>query len=156
MSKDASYSKKLTLIYLQELFRTRTDKTHFVRMPEILNYLAERGVFVDRRTIYTDISILNQSGFEIEGVQEKGGYKYHHINRKFDTNELKVLIDSVAASKFLTLAKSRELIAKIKSLGIAADSNNLNRNVLLGKRIKSMNEKVLKNLDMNHAAINNN
>lgn len=156
MKEGKSESKKLALLYLQELFLLKTDSTHYIRMPEILDYLAERDVFVDRRTIYTDISILNQSGFEIEGVQEKGGYKYHHINRKFDTNELKVLIDSVAASKFLTLAKSRELIAKIKSLGIAADSNNLNRNVLLGKRIKSMNDKVLKNLDMIHAAINNN
>ena len=156
MSKDTSYSKKLTLVYLQELFRTRTDKTHFVRMPEILDYLAERGVYVDRRTIYTDLTLLDYADFEVKGVQERGGYKYHHIKRKFDTNELKILVDSVAASKFLTQKKSNELIAKIKSLGSIYDESELNRNILLGKRIKSMNDKVLNNLDIIHYAINYN
>ena len=73
MSERKSESKKLALLYLRELFLERTDSTHYIRMPEILEYLAERNVYVDRRTVYTDISLLNQSGFEITGVQEKGG-----------------------------------------------------------------------------------
>ena len=79
-------------------------------MPEILDYLAERNVFVDRRTVYTDISILNQAGFEIVGIAENGGYKYHHPSWLFDTAELKFLIDSIAASKFLTEKKSKDLV----------------------------------------------
>lgn len=156
MSKGTSDSKKLTLIYLQQLFLEKTDKTHFIRMPEILDYLAEKEVFVDRRTIYTDLKLLNYTGFEIVGVQEKGGYKYHHPSRLFDTNEVKFLIDSVAASKFLTEKKSKELINKIKTLGSDFDSEALNRSVLLGKRIKSMNDKVLKNLDIIYTALSNN
>ena len=156
MSKGTSDSKKLTLIYLQQLFLEKTDKTHFIRMPEILDYLAEKEVFVDRRTIYTDLKLLNYTGFEIVGVQEKGGYKYHHPSRLFDTNEIKFLIDSVAASKFLTEKKSKELINKIKTLGSNFDNEALNRSVLLGKRIKSMNDKVLKNLDIIYAALSNN
>ena len=50
MSKGTSDSKKLTLIYLQQLFLEKTDETHYVRMPEILSYLASKEVFVDRRT----------------------------------------------------------------------------------------------------------
>ena len=65
-------------------------------------------------------------------------------------------MDSVAASKFLTQKKSTELIAKIKSLGSVYDESELNRNILLGKRIKSMNDKVLNNLDIIHYAINYN
>lgn len=156
MSKGTSDSKKLTLIYLQQLFLEKTDKTHFIRMPEILDYLAEKEVFVDRRTIYTNLKLLNYTGFEIVGVQEKGGYKYHHPSRLFDTNEIKFLIDSVAASKFLTEKKSKELINKIKTLGSNFDNEALNRSVLLGKRIKSMNDKVLKNLDIIYAALSNN
>lgn len=75
MASDKSESKKLALLYLQDLFLERTDETHFIRMPDILEYLAEKNVFVDRRTVYTDISILNQAEFEIVGVAEKGGYK---------------------------------------------------------------------------------
>lgn len=156
MGKGTSDSKKLTLIYLQQLFLEKTDETHYVRMPEILSYLASKEVFVDRRTIYTDLKLLDYTGFEIVGVQEKGGYKYHHPSRLFSTNELKFLIDSVAASKFLTEKKSKELITKIKTLGSTFDNESFNRNILLGKRIKSMNEKVLKNLDLIYAALSNN
>lgn len=151
-----SESKKLSVLYIKELFLNKTDKTHFVRMPEILEYLAERNVFVDRRTVYTDISILNQSGFEIVGVAEKGGYKYHHPSRLFNTSELKFLIDSIAASRFLTEKTSRELITKVKTLGSSYDNPVLNRTVLSSKRVKSMNDKMFKNLDLLYAAISSN
>ena len=148
-----SENKKLAVLYLKDLFLERTDKTHFVRMPEILAYLEERNVFVDRRTVYTNISLLNQSGFEIIGIAEKGNYKYHHPSRLFNTLELKFLVDSIAASKFLTEKKSKELITKVKTLGNSFDNSALNRDVLSPKRIKSMNDKVFKNLDSIYAAI---
>lgn len=153
MNDNKSESKKLIPLYLQQLFLERTDKTHFIRMPEILSFLETKGIYADRRTIYSAISILNTANFEIVGIQEKGGYKYHHPKRLFDTNELKFLIDSIATSKFLTDKKSTELINKVKSLGSNFDSLSLNRNVLLDKRIKSMNDKVFKNLDCIYAAI---
>jgi len=153
MEKKSLDSKKLTLIYLQQLFLKRTDKTHYIRMPEIIDYMAERDIFVDRRTIYKDIKLLNYSGFEIVGVQEKGGYKYHYPSRLFSDNELKFLIDSVAASKFLTEGKSKELISKIKTLGSSYSNESLNRHVLLGKRVKSMRDIVFKNLDVLYKAI---
>ncbi len=144
---EKSESKKLIPLYLQELFLTKTDKNHYVRMPEILSFLEDRGIYADRRTIYSAISLLNTAEFEIVGVQEKGGYKYHHPERLFSSNELKFMIDSVAASKFLTEKKSKELIEKIKSLGSDYEGKVLNRNVLLSKRIKTMNDRVFKNLD---------
>lgn len=156
MAKGNSDSKKLTLIYLQQLFLEKTDKTHYITMPDILSYLVERDIFVDRRTIYTDIKLLNYTGFEIVGVAEKGGYKYHHPSRLFDTSELKFLIDSIAASKFLTEKKSKELITKVKTLGNSFDNSALNRGVLSPKRIKTMNDKVFKNLDLLYAAISSN
>ena len=101
-----SESKKLIPVYLQKFFLEKTDKNHFIRMPEILSFLETKGIYADRRTIYSAISLLNTAGFEIVGIQEKGGYKYHHPNRTFNTNELKFLIDSVAASKFLTISRT--------------------------------------------------
>ena len=150
---EKSESKKLIPLYLQQLFLEKTDKTHYIRMPEILSFLESKGIFADRRTIYAAISLLNFTDFEIVGVHEKGGYKYHHPKRLFDTSELKFLIDSIATSKFLTEKKSKELINKVKSLGSNFDSQSFNRTVLLNKRIKSMNDKVFKNLDTIYAAI---
>ena len=156
MSKDTSISKKLILIYLQQFFLNRTDKTHYVYMSDIMEYLEARDIYADRRTIYSAISLLDYVNFRIEGIPEKGNYKYHHTNRLFDTAELKIMIDAVAASKYLTEKKSRELIAKIKTLGCSFDSDKLNRDILMRKKIKSMNDKVLKNLDIIYSAINSN
>ena len=153
---EKSESKKLIPLYLQQLFLEKTDKTHFIRMPEILSFLETKGIYADRRTIYSAISILNTVDFEIVGIREKGDYKYHHPKRLFDKNELKFLIDSIATSKFLTERKSKELINKAKSLGSIFDGISINRNVLLDKRIKSMNDKVFKNLDTIYAAIDTN
>lgn len=150
---EKSESKKLIPLYLQQLFLEKTDKTHYIRMPEILSFLESKGIFADRRTIYAAISLLNSTDFEIVGVQEKGGYKYHHPKRLFTINELKFLVDSIATSKFLTEKKSKELINKVKSLGSSFDSQSFNRNVILDRRIKSMNDKVFKNLDTIYAAI---
>ena len=156
MESSKSESKKLALLYLRDLFLDRTDEIHYIRMPEILEYLEKRNVFVDRRTVYADISLLNQSGFEIIGVAEKGGYKYHHPSRLFTTAELKFLIDSIAASKFLTERKSKELVSKVKTLGTNFDNAALNRGVLSPKRIKTMNDKVFDNLDALYDAISSN
>ena len=154
--KKKSDSKKLIPLYLKEIFLEKTDKTHFIRMPDIQNELEKRGVIADRRTIYTDISLLEAVDFHIVGVQEKGNYKYHLPERDFDSNELKILIDSVASSKFLTEKKSRELIKKLKTLGSTFDNESFNRRVLLDKRVKSMNDRIFKNLDSLYAAIVNN
>ncbi len=150
---EKSESKKLIPLYLERLFLEETDETHYIRMPQILSFLETKGIYADRRTIYAAVSLLNTIGFEIVGVQEKGGYKYHHPSKLFRASELKFLVDSVAASKFLTEKKSKELINKIKSLGSKFDGQSLNRSVLLNKRIKSMNDKVLRNLDHIYAAI---
>lgn len=151
-----SESKKLIPLYLQRLFLEKTDNSHYIRMSEILSFLESKGIFADRRTIYSAISLLNSIDFEVIGVQEKGGYKYHHPKRLFDKNELKFLIDSIAGSKFLTEKKSKELINKVKSLGSNYDGLSLNRSVLLDKRIKSMNDKVFKNLDCIYEAVASN
>lgn len=157
MTRDnQSEKKRLALIYLRDLFAERTDETHFVRMPEILDYLAERQVYVDRRTVYTAITDLNQAGFTVDKVKGKGDTKYHHPERLFNTAELKFLVDAIASSKFLTDNKSKELIEKVKTMGTAFDSPALNRGILSPKRIKSMNDKVFKNLDQIYSAIASN
>ena len=156
MDKDISDSKRLSLVYLQELFLRRTDETHYVKMPEILSFLEKKDIFIDRRTVYTYFKLLNYTGFDIVSVREKGDCKYHHPQRIFDITELKFLIDSIAASKFLTEKKSKELIDKVKSLASDYDNAALNRGILLGNRVKSINNTVLSNLDSIYAAIADN
>lgn len=152
----SSDSKKLALIYLQQLFLERTDENHYVSMKDIISYLEEKDVFLERRTVYTCIRQLEYAGMEIEGVQLKDTYGYHLRKRLFDTSELKFLIDSVSGSKFLTERKSKELTDKIKTLGSVHQYYDLDRKVMPTKRIKSMNDKVFSNLDFIYKAIQSN
>lgn len=155
--KESSDTKRLIPLYLRELFLKKSDKNHYLTFEQLDNYLIQNDVYADRRTIYSAIGILNSVGFEIEGVRAKGGeYHYFHTNRDFDSNEIKFLIDSVASSKFLTEKKSLDLIKKIKKLGTDFDSESFNRRILLSKRVKSMNDKVFKNLDLIYSAISSN
>ena len=156
LNKEISDSKKLILLYLQELFLEKTDKTHFITIADINNYLEQKEIYADRKTIYANIKLLNYFGFEIVGTPSKDKYYYNHPDRLFDENELKFLIDSVAASKFLTQKKLNELITKIKSLASVYERENLNRSVLIGNRIKSMDNKIFKNLDVIYSALSNN
>lgn len=153
MSYTHSESKRLIPLYLQELFIQRTDETHYITMKEIQSFLHTKNIYADRRTIYSAISLLNEANFGIVGVHGKGEYKYHLPKRILDKNELKFLIDSIAASKFLTEKKSNELIKKVKSFGSSYEIDVFHRRILHGKRIKTMNDKVLKNLDSLYLAI---
>ena len=153
MAYTHSENKRLIPLYLQELFIQRTDETHYITMKEIQSFLHTKNIYADRRTIYSAISLLNEADFGIVGVHGKGEYKYHLPKRILDKNELKFLIDSIAASKFLTEKKSNELIKKVKSFGSSYEIDVFHRRILHGKRIKTMNDKVLKNLDSLYLAI---
>lgn len=153
MEKQKSESKKLLPLYLKQLFLEKTDETHYVEMKDILEYLETKGIYADRRTVYSAIHLLDETGFKVEHISGRGIYKYHYHDRLFDLKELKFLIDAVSASKFLTEKKSKELINKIKSLGSKYDGMKLNRNILIGNRIKSMKDKIFDNLDILYTAI---
>lgn len=155
---EKSESKKLVPLYLIELFTQRTDKNHYIEIKDIISFLRQKKIFVDRRTIYAAISILNSTGFEIESIKGNGKCKYYLSKRAFTTAELKFLVDAIAASRFLTETKSKELIDKVKAMASDFDNELLNRNTLLSNRVKSMDEtiQVFNNLDQLHKAINNN
>lgn len=105
---------------------------------------------------YTDIEALKSYGFDIKGFKEKGTYFYHLVNRKFELAELKLLVDAVQSSKFITVKKSNELIKKIESLASKYESKELHRQVYVSNRIKTMNESIYYNVDQLHEAINTN
>lgn len=156
-NKKKSDSKKLIPLYIKELFLAKSDNTHPLTMGEIQAYLLEKGVTADRRTIYSAISLLESVDFHIEKRRSyDGSFNYYLPERQFDSNEIKFLIDSISSSSFLTERKAKELINKIKSLGSVYDYDSFNRRVLLGRRIKSMNDKIFKNLDLLYEAISTN
>ena len=151
MSK--SSNQKLKLIYLMKILLERTDETHSITMPEIIDALAAYGVGAERKSIYNDIENLRLYGLDVIGTQENRTYYYHIGNRQFELAELKLLVDSVQSAKFITDKKSNELIKKIEGLASKYEASQLHRQVFVAGRVKTMNESIYYNVDSIHTAI---
>ena len=147
---------KLRPFYIAKILHERTDEEHTLSTTQIIEILeSEYGISSHRQTIKTDIEMLRQFGFEIEEIKSTQN-RYNMFARTFDTPELKLLIDAVESSKFITSSKSRELVEKISSLTSEHVAAALKRNVSCEGRIKPGHEKVYIILDTINDAINKN
>ena len=147
---------KLRPFYIAKILHERTDEEHTLSTTQIIEILeSEYCISSHRQTIKTDIEMLRQFGFEIEEIKSTQN-RYNMFARTFDTPELKLLIDAVESSKFITSSKSRELVEKISSLTSEHVAAALKRNVSCEGRIKPGNEKVYIILDTINDAINKN
>lgn len=148
-----SSNQKLKLIYLMKILLERTDETHGITMPEIIEALAAYDISAERKSLYSDIENLRLYGLDIIGTQEDRTYFYHIGSRQFELAELKLLVDSVQSAKFITAKKSNELIKKIEGLASKYEASQLHRQVFVSGRVKTMNESIYYNVDRIHNAI---
>jgi predicted DNA-binding transcriptional regulator YafY len=144
-----SEHQKLKLLYLRDFLLRETDEEHPASMKRIIAWLADNDIPAERKSIYSDIAALRDYGMDI--VQEGGGY--YVGSRDFELPELKLLVDSVQSSKFITQKKTGSLIKKIESLASVYDARQLNRQVYVLNRIKSMNESIYYIVDEIHNGI---
>ena len=154
MAKGAN--QKLKLLYLMKILLEKTDETHSVTMPEILLSLESYGVTAERKSIYDDFETLRLYGLDIIGEQRNRTYYYRVGKRDFELAELKLLVDAVQSSKFITVKKTNDLIKKIEGLASKYEASQLQRQVYVTERIKTMNESIYYNVDKIHAAIGSN
>jgi len=122
-------------------------------MKEMITSLSEYDIKAERKSIYDDIEALKTYGLDIENGKDKGDYRYYVNSRLFEMPELKLLVDAVQSSKFITYKKSEQLIKKVESLASNHDAHLLQRQVYVNKRIKTMNESIYYNVDKIHTAI---
>ena len=149
----ASFDQKLRTLCLMEILLERTDDMHMLNASELCTILdQEYGIRTDRRTIYTEMEILEKFGLDIQ--QKKGKNPGYYIGaRDFELPELKLLVDAVQSSKFITEKKSRELITKLEKLCCRTDAAMLSKYVFIVNRPKTENETVYYNVDYIHTAI---
>ena len=150
MSK--SGNQKLKILYLMKGLIENTDENNVMSMAEILGYLKSYGIDAERKSIYDDIEALRVFGIDIINRKEKPS-GYYVASRQFEMPELKLLVDSVQSSKFITTKKSNELIKKLSNLCSIHEAKLLKRQVHVSNRIKTMNESIYYNVDDIHSAI---
>ncbi len=153
MAKQAK--QKLKLIRVRDILLENTDNEHSITVGEIISRLSDYGIDAERKSIYEDVEELRAYGMDIEMKKGKGG-GYFVASREFELPELKVLVDAVQASRFITTAKSRVLINKLSSLTSRYERTKLSRQVHISERIKSMNKSIYYTTDFIHTAINEN
>lgn len=150
-----SDNQKLKMMYIKKMLEENTDENHPMTMQGILKKLESYGIKAERKSIYSDIEQLNHFGMDIVFKKEQPS-GYYVASRDFELAELKLLVDAVQASKFITERKSRELIKKLERQASVHDGHKLQRHVIVANRIKSMNESIFYNIDKIHQAILNN
>ena len=148
-------SREKTLRILEILYKY-SDDNHGLTNKDILNHLKKYGICADRKSVYYDIKFLEDMDIDIIEEKVAGHVEYHIGNRLFELAELKLLIDIVQSSRFITSKKSAVLIKKLCELTSVREAASLKSNVVVSHRIKSMNESIFINTDIIQSAIINN
>ena len=155
MSRGAN--QKFKFPYLMRIMLEKTDDDHALTMTQIMAELEKYGVTAERKSVYADFQDMTEH-FGVEILKEKKGHEtyYHVSSREFELAEVKLLVDAIQSSKFITQGKSRKLITKIKRLVSEHQGKTLQRQVFMDDRVKAMNESVFYNVDEVYTAINEN
>lgn len=150
MAKQSNQKGKLLLEL--DFLRRESDEDHPVTTQDILDYLGQNGVSAERKSVYSDLDTLADYGFDIQRRPGPGGGVWLGA-REFELAELKLLVDAVESSRFITRKKSTVLIGKLAGLTSRHQARALQRQVFMGQRVKSMNESAYYAVDAIHTAI---
>lgn len=147
-----SSNQKLKLPYLMKILLEQTDEEHPITVPQIIEELAKYDISAERKSVYSDLEALSLFGLDI--VSQRGKtHGYFVASRDFELPELKLLVDSVQSSKFITHKKSMSLISKIEKLTSRGNARKLHRQVFVTNRVKTLNEQIYYNVDKIQEAI---
>lgn len=147
--------QKLKMLKLIEILRSESDESHPLLTHTLIEQLNLLGISCDRRTLYKDITLLNEYGYEVMKTTVNRENAYYIDDRKFSYAELKILIDAVQAAAFITDKKTIELIDKISSLGGEYKSELLKTNIVCFNKRKHTNEQIYYNVELLESAIRN-
>lgn len=151
-----SPKQKMKLLFLLKMLSEHTDENHVLTTQEIIDRLADNDIHAERKSIYDDIRTLQDFGYDIVQNASRTGGGYFLAGREFELAELKLLVDAVQSSRFITTRKSRELIHKLEHMASRHDAGKLQRQVYVAGRIKTENESIYYSIDAIHRAIQEN
>lgn len=148
--------EKLRILSIMKILMDNTNENNIMSAADLIRELGDLDISAERKTIYGDIETLMEFGLDI--IQVRGGSKsgYYIGSRDFEIPELKLLVDAVQSSKFITTKKSQALIEKIEKLASKDEAKQLQRNVFILNRSKTANENIYYNVDQINEAISRN
>lgn len=152
MANYGKYYIGIRLLLLKEYLQANAGKDRIVKRRELEEYLMEKGFPVEKKTLYADFAVLGQV-FDLHLEYDKHSKGWILKNPPFEPYELRLLVDGIQSSKFITREKAREITEKIKALAGKETKATLNRQAYVADRVRSMNDSVVKDADRIHQAI---
>lgn len=146
--------QKQKLLYIMKYLEEKTDENFGVTVADIIQHLDGYDIKAERKSIYDDLRTLEDFGLDIGHNKVGKETVWYLASREFELPELKLLVDAVQSSKFITKSKSAKLIKKLETLASENDAKALHRQVIVSNRVKTTNEKIYYNIDAINAAIN--
>lgn len=151
-----SENQKLKLLYILQMLSEQTDEEHVLSTKAIIDKLAAYDIKAERKSIYSDMNSLIDFGYDIIYKSSRIDGGYYLASRDFELAELKLLVDAVLASRFITNKKSKELMEKLEKFTSSHQATQLKRQVFVSGRVKADNEKIYYNVDAVYKAIREN
>ena len=136
-----SFDTKVKLLHLLDILNTKTDEEHPLDAAALIAELEKRGVSAERKSVYRDLELLREFGFDVILTRGKSG-GYFLAERKMQLAEIRLLMDAVLSAGFITRKKSQQLIEKLQTLCSEHQAKELNRQVYIDKRNKHKNEEI--------------
>ena len=144
--------QKTKLLHLAQLLLHETDEDHPITVARMIEELGRYDIKAERKSIYDDLEALRSFGLDVQCRKGKSP-GWFIGEREFELPEVKLLMDAVQSSRFLTQKKSDALIRKLERLASVHQARQLQRQVYVSGRIKVMNESIYYNVDKLHTAI---
>ncbi|MDR1563989.1 MAG: WYL domain-containing protein [Oscillospiraceae bacterium] len=149
-----SANQKIKLLYLNDILLRETDEEHPLTANELCELLEQRyGIKAERKSIYADLNTLNEYGTEVQKTHypRQGVFTSQH---DFEPAELRMLMDAVQASSFISVRKTKKLLAKLGRTVSKYQAEDLQKHVFISKGVKSENEEIYYNIDKLQKAVN--
>ena len=144
----------LRLFYLYRLLEQHTDEDHPLTTNQLRDLMEkEHGIAMHRTTVYNDIALLEKAGVYIHCYRARAN-QYYLESRRFELSELKLLIDAVESSRFMTESQSKSLTDKLITLTSDTNAGKLKRNLHVPGRVKAENKQIFYIVDAINEAIN--
>lgn len=151
--ENSKQKQKLKLLCLARILLDETDEQHMLSLQEIIDRLEKEGIHAARKALYEDFKLLQEFGIDLIPVKQGKRTCYYVGGRDFQLPELKLLVDAIQSSRFITAKKSQELIGKLENLAGRSTGELLHRHVNILNRNKTDNEKIYYAVDIIHSAI---
>jgi len=144
--------QKYKIINEYQILMNESDEQHQINAIEMTRRLEARGIPAERKTVYKDMATLMEAGVDVV----KGDKGYYIGSRVFELAELKLLVDAVGASKFISQKKTKELVEKITTLASMDEATQLTRQVVVPEKRSTGNEKIFYSIDVIYQCLDNN